>query len=323
MQTHFLTIPYILKGRFFSFFEKIMNPKVDNIHFDLKGYTQVKSIREGELKIGIYITANNKKVIIKALRYAYKNLLYELILNEINMLNLLKTLSLQVKSHINIGFPKLYKTYFHKNELVAIREFSEGKKLFSYDQDFKLNVITACLDYFKDLSKKLSQSYYKKIPKRTALQTTILFPIYFVIDIFKEPTKFILYIRLFYIFYKEFFSFKFWNTAYTLSHRDLTSDNVIIKGNDIQIIDLETAILAEEETDIALFPRFYMYEIEKDKILGFLKKQLQSSKKKSNFKRLTIFYTFQLMSAAAKDNKYYKEALEYAQYFYDNILLVI
>lgn len=263
--------------------------------------------------VGLYKDPLGKKVIIRRFNYRFKNLKYFQILSEVNLLKLLNS----VRNKQNIHFPKLIQLDQKKGEINLVREYFKGKRLNNFDSHTKVKILKRCMDLLGTYSEELLKKTDFQLPKRSPLEMMLFTPFYFLKSVLKDKANFKLYVKLVLIFYKSCFSLNLFNGKYVIAHRDLHSDNILINGKKIQILDPEVAMLAEEDTDLAIIARYYLSELEEQDYMELIKSRV---KDKSSFLRTTIFYSFRLLDNESIEDKYFLEAKDYLKTLSSKIL---
>ena len=285
----------------------------------LPGYTLIKLVKEDRgnfpKSVGKYRHHNDEIVIIKRLKFIFKNVVYHLSHNETAVLRVLN----KYQSTLRIRLPRILEVLEKNQERNIVFDLLPGKPLALYSEKTKLAAFDTVRSYFFDMSKKFSDSDIKSIPKRSAWQILVIFPFYLLQAIIKDRNNWKNYFRLAKLFYQYSRPRFLFQPEYILAHRDLTSINILKHGNKLGIVDFEAAIIAEAETDIALFPRYYYREIELSAIIHYLKQSLKSVKSLANFMRLSIFYTIHSIATETRKSPTYLEATGYIKPLLNNI----
>ncbi len=316
MNNHFLTTKYFIKGKLFNLLEKIIPGNNDDQKIDFgSNYKLIKWVRSQEgadlTSVGFFIK-NEKKVVIKVVRYKYKNLLYEQLINEKNMLSLMSDLSRKIKSgKINLVFPKVYGLISMPNQLALVTQFLSADSLKSKSSVRKIEILEQILSSFRKMSDLIDEDMLNKLPKRSCIQLLILFPIYLLKVIFADFKNIRIYLSLFFIFYKNYLRISNFNMKYILAHKDLHSENILINKNKVIIIDPEICVLADPNTDIAHIARYFSKELTDAEINNLLQVLLKSDNDKKNFLSLSIYYSLQMMAIRSKTDPDYEEARSY------------
>ncbi len=283
--------------------------KVKKIKKFSSNYRLIRQLKDSKenpnYSVGIYESVlDGKEVIIKRLDYIYRDLSYEFLKNEAVFLAFLNK-----ASNLNgIKFPKLIEMRDETDQLEVIEEYLPGRMLGDFSNDEKISALSRILHELKILSRKIPNSY--SFPCRTNLQMQIMFPWYAFKFLIKDPKTFYLSTGLIWEFYKRALIVD--NPRLVLSHRDLDSKNILINHeNELIVVDFESMVLAEAETDIAYTARFYSNELSNDSLIKLLTDQLQTKSERANFIRLTIFYSFHLLASKPVSSHFYLEAKEY------------
>jgi len=314
MNTHFLTTKYFIKGKFFDLLEKIIPGEIDLTKNELSSnYKLIKWIKKQDkdnlTSVGFF-KYKDKKVVIKIVRFKLKNSIYEQLINEASMLNFLAKVSAQSKG-IKLIFPKVHDLIYQNNQLALVTEYLDADLLISKSNEFKMNILKDILKKYKEMTLHATNEDYKCLPKRTYLQIIISFPVYLLKVMLYDLDNYSYYVKLMFIFYRNYFSINNFKMKYTLAHKDLHSNNILIKNNSVMIIDPEICVLADEVTDIAQIARLYSAEFSEAEMNSFLNDTLSSLNDKKHFIALTIFYSIQMMAIRNTNDSDYKEAYDY------------
>jgi serine/threonine protein kinase len=287
----------------------------------LKDYVYIKSFNkysdnQFSNDVGLYRDKNNNKVVIRRFYYYFKNLKYYQIMNECNMIKLVNNFKMKQDSDFQLFFPKLIKFTNTNNEIIAVRDYFQGDQLRRQNRILKVKILTFILENFLFISKQISEEGKKLLPARTAFYIFTAFPIALVRTILKDPNNIFYYFRLSFLFYFQFFG-SHNESQNVLAHRDLHSNNILIKEQKVQVLDLEIMLLAEEETDIAIISRCYSDDLNMETIIKLIKTNIKDKKR---FIRLSIFYSIQLMANEPISSYYYKQTYNYLQEVFPKII---
>lgn len=282
----------------------------------IAGYTLVKPLKEqtdiDHNSIGIYQDRKQNTVVIKHL-FSQKNAMakYQL-LNEKSMLDLLNTLSQEkVLAGYKISFPRLLSFRQTAREMYLAMELVDGQLLRDKTAVEKVQVVSKCLEFLEALSAEIPVDLQKQLPLRSALLQHLTLPIYVVIALLAKPKNAALYTQMFFIYYRYTLKNLFVKTPYTLAHKDLHQDNIMLNRSRITIIDPQVSVLSERFTDLAIVARLYLPEIGVSKLKKLLGEFLQTEHDKAAFVRLSIYFSFQLMAIKGVEHKFYAGAIEY------------
>ncbi len=316
MDDHFLTTQHYIKGKFLSALEKLFSRMLGESD-SLSDYRLLKWVKKQNKhnlsSVGFFKSKDNKKVVVKNIKFILKNLIYEQLINEANMLKLFSAL----KPRRRVRFPKVYDLIETSTEMTLVTEFIEGESLRKRDSEFKAKILEEILGDFAAMSRSINRKTLRALPKRSSMYIALSFPIYMAIVLLQDLKNTKYYIRLSYDFIINCFSLGIWKTNYIIAHKDLHSENIIISGNDAVIIDPEVSVITCAETDIAHIARYYAGEISKHDLVNLLSNVLANKEQKNNFIALTIYYSIQMMAIRRKNDPDYIEAKNYLfKYFY-------
>lgn len=316
----FITISKIFYGYFCNF---IYGEKINLEEFPvIQGYELVNPLRiqsgDDQNSVGIYQNEERKKVIIKSLTYKKNLLAASQLKHEGSMLDLLQEYQYSGKLH-KIRFPKLYEVINKPGSISIVMEFVEGKPIAELDAVTKLRILEDCINCFKQTTHALPSEVFSKLPKRTKLFMTITFSVYLLFAL-KQNFKLLgLLLSVTIQFYKYTMVAFFQKTSFILTHKALHEENVIVSGRSATIIDPQTGILAEEFSEIAIIPKFYLKDTGIIEIRNFLLKFLHSEDEVKNFFRLSIYYTVQTLALTGRGYTDYNDAKKYLQILNNNL----
>lgn len=186
--------------------------------------------------------------------------------------------------------------------------------------DDKIALFDRVIRFLASFSKKHAD-LLASLPHKSAVNTIITFPIYLGIACLKNPKRMFAYIQLAILFIRNIRIGAIVSPQYVLTHRDLTSENILRTPDGLPaIIDVETAIMAEKLTDLSLFPRFYMRELKPEAIRTYLSTHLYEPDDIADFIRLTIYYSIQMLCIEKKNSEYFEEAELYIDHFLTDLL---
>lgn len=320
MEKHFLTNKRVIKGKFYNYLELLFFKMKKRSFSNLKNYKYIKSFNKYSdnkfsNNVSLYKDLSQKMVVIRRFYYFFKNLKYEQILNEYNMMRLLEHIKTRQENEYQISFPRMISFTDINNEIMMVREYLEGNQLRNKERSIKIKSIKVILNHFLLLTEKISKEEKKILPTRTAWYTFSSFPIALFRATIKNPYNILLYLKLFIIFYFQFLG-SHRKQHYVLAHRDLHSNNILIKGHKIQILDSEIMVLAEQETDIAIISRCYSDEVNQETISNLIATHINDKKR---FMRLSIYYAIQLLANEPKKSNDYKQTYSYLRNVFPKI----
>lgn len=317
MEKHNLSILNYLKGLFVEIYDQFDNQEPENILPETyAGYRLEKSLtsladQQKGYQIGLY-SLGTKRVVIKFLKFKNKNLKYEQLLHEANLLKLLNT-----NKSLKVRIPRLLDLKLNSNMVVLIREYINGTPVKKISLPKKLEILNKCLEFFRKETVSDNNNYLSRRPE---ILNFLQMPFFLIFSIFKKPADFFIFIKIYIIYVESYFMTRKHESHLVIAHRDLHSENILISGNYINIVDNEIAILAKKETDLAIISRYYISEIPQDILTGFILNHLSTRIDKHNFLQLTIFYTFQKLALLPVSHKFYLDAQKYTGFLINNFL---
>lgn len=316
---YFLSKRRLLIGFMLSIFENVFSRTRQLEHFEFEEGMVVCKLKSKPSNWNnstniIFRLKKNKIVIVKKLKFKFKNLAYRQLMNEIGMFEFLAHLGAQkVNKHI-IKFPKVYKVLVRSNTITFAREYKTGKKLSELSTYHKVNLINLLLLFYANVSNNLEKKYLSRLPKRGYLYIILSFPYYLVVALLKNFHDRSVIFALVNIFVSNLNISRSWSNRLHLAHRDLHSQNLIINKKEIYIIDPEICVLAEKLTDLAIIARVYFNEVGQHYTEELLKINLENKTQFSDFMRLTVFYTLQILANYDRYSPDYRRAAEFAKY---------
>ena len=112
-----------------------------------------------------------------------------------------------------------------------------------------------------------------------------------------------------------------WGSAqYTFSHRDIHSENVIVNGDKLYLIDPAVAVWSFQETDAAIAARNYFGKLGEPGLRSLLRKLQAEHINETWFWLLSVYNTVHYLSYTNPTARYYQSALMYLHYLESNVL---
>lgn len=255
--------------------------------------------------VGIFEDRSGKRVILKHLQHRWKNLGYRQMLNEVSLLELFAHWSYAARSGRVVSFPVLREVKDLPGELIVVKEFEEGEILEVESSETQVAVIADCLDALRSLT----PGNQLPIGERTAWQIGLSFPFYWLRAFLKTTGHTKLMVSLWTTFYRHW-SGTIERTG-VVTHRDLYTRNILVNGQKVFILDLESMVLCTGETELALVARFNHRHWGDNLVHRMLVAELDSEAAKRSFAALSIYYAVQIMVTDRTTGPYYKESLDY------------
>jgi peptidoglycan/xylan/chitin deacetylase (PgdA/CDA1 family) len=255
-----------------------------------------------------YTGAEGREYIVKKLQYRFHNATYRFVQTEHTIFSLLRRYA---KTTDEIVVPSCVLSHDANGVLRTERSYLPGTSLAERGKGECLLVYERCVAGLHAMWARVPARMGKYLPVRMALGVYATFPLYAVAVLYRRPEDWKLIVFLVRMFYRFTTISSLIAPSYTLAHRDLTPENIVLTPNGPSIIDFEVAAIAENETDAALFPRYYYRYISIKHIISYLKRVCVGNTQRANMLRLSIFYTFQFLSFEKRESQYYREAGTY------------
>lgn len=310
-----LTISNILKAKVLSFFYRKNNKSSKLRKIIWKNFRLIKDYKTenygSNVSVGLYKN-KNKMIVVKQCKYEYQNLEYLHLMNEIFILKSVRNIKVHTKDNFIVRFPKFVKSINSKNNLTLITQFEKGIPLQKFSVKKKLLVLENCIEAINVIDKKLKKQVKRDFPVRSSFQTAVGFFYFFFKLSLKNLVSLNENIKLFYLFYKNFLTLdRFYDSTRFLNHRDLHSNNIIIKANEIIILDPGFMIMWEKNADIALLPQLYFKEIDPMDIQKVIEKHIISEADKANFIAIQIYDLVLSLSLLNQSSLEYKKYINF------------
>lgn len=199
--------------------------------------------------LALYKNGEGKKAVAKMRSAKIKGYHYYSLLNEIHIYELLnsaveRTMDRMPKQFRQMHIPQLIKKVETKDCLIALIEFIEGETAENLKPDQKIKLYLKTVDFIDFLGNQLTDAEKKQISQRTAINYILLYPLLLTKAMFTYPRA-IPYLFRGAIFFIKSFPIVSKNLRYTLVHRDLHFQNIIIKDDRISLIDLQHCVFTE------------------------------------------------------------------------------
>lgn len=308
MKHQFLTLTSCFQGIFLNGIESVFSAPTREPSIP-EAYRLIRWIKrqggDNVASVGIFEDRSGKRVILKHLQHHWKNLAYRQMLNEASLLELFAGWSYTARSGRTVSFPVLREVRDIPRELILVKEFEEGEILETESPEAQMAVMTDCLEALRSFA---SQSR-PPIGERTAWQIGLSFPFYWLRALLKTPEHARFMIGLLAIFYRHW-SGTIGRVA-VVTHRDLYARNVLVSGQKVFILDLESTVLCTRETELALVARFNHQHWGDDRVRRMLAADLDTEAARRSFAALSIYYAVQMMVTDRTTGPYYRESLDY------------
>jgi len=253
----------------------------------------------------------NQKLVLK--RYIGKKvLLFKLLTREARVLRWLNKNALS-KNLSDIHIPQLISEYRTKTEITILRQYIKGKTLRCFDIKTQLEIFLRCDTYFKNIPISRTADIKHIIVTKNQLYILFCFIFYYLRVLVKRNVinyqLFRLSIKFFLLSLGSILS----PTHYSLTHGDLSLDNIIYDSRQkkITIIDFSDVAVAEKETDLVIFSEYNHQLYSLKRFLSFIKSEITTPNSRKAFVKLAIFYLFQTLSSEDKQSYFYQNAVKY------------
>ena len=286
---------------------------------DFDGYTFVsvlKADNSSPFQVALYQDEQDKKYVVKTLPDLSNKEGVRCLKNEVLMLN---TLQRYDSSGVFFEMPKVCKVIETPTSLTVIRDHIDGKLLKDFNKNIQMESLFLTMEYFKTISKKISPKDLAALPKRNFLDT-LTFPLFVLKVLIKKPNHAFQLLKYSALFYKFTFLSFFITHTYSLVHRDLNVDNILVNKKHLSIIDFETAVLTEPEAELATMRRFFTFELTLEQTMQFLNRSLKTSAQKNAFARLSIFYAVHFLSITSTSHPFFQEAFDFLTLLQEKIM---
>ena len=312
MPPQFLTLKSCIQGIFINLAESIFWHATEPAAIPVE-YRLVRWIKrqggDNVASVGIFEDKQGARVIIKHLSHRWKTLDYRCILNEVSILTSARDWRYASQDGRQVRLPALREFLDLPGELIVVKEFLDGETLDTASLAEQQAVTQDCLEALR----RLGSSTIQPIGKRTALQLGLSFPFYWTRALMRDPFQAPLFFRLFFLFYRQWPSTM--RGSYAVTHRDLHTKNILVSGSSVVILDLESMVLCNEETDLAFTARFNLKGWGAGRVRSLLSSIAATPESKRNFSALSIYYSVQIMVTDRVNGVYYREALNYLSAF--------
>ena len=302
-----LNIKNLLLGKIGNYLNRFSTSKnVDSQ--ELKNYSLIKDITPSytakKNRVGIYRETNGKEVVVKRVNYSVENMDAMYLNNEAFTLKTLRNMDSKTKI-----FPVLVDFLQSENRMSLITEYFESINLENVDKTTRLEIIIKSLYLLKALSEELQRKKFLKLPIRKPFYYLLSFPLNITRLTIKKPENIKKYLKLGFMFYRNYSQVIFGNFTLGFVHRDLWPDNILYssKNDSIKIIDWESAIVSDSLYDLAQIAMIYSKELGVQDTVGILREYLDSNSKKRRFIGLSIFNSIQILTNNSPEHPVFKD----------------
>jgi serine/threonine protein kinase len=309
----FLTIPRFIRSKITSMIEEHLPMEQLTVSTKHDGYTFVRKTTARNFRdssfVGVYKNAKGKSVVIKDYMYHLRNLDYEYLHNEISALELLGCASL---AKYSVRVPRLVLQKDENHRITIISEFMSGESIARLTPAQVVKILTTVYTYFWQVSEQIYQKATHYIPLRRKFLLYILFPIYAVRVVINKPSTWKLVCRASYFFGRYSHYILLNKTPYTLTHRDLSPDNILYdkKTKAITVLDAECICMTDKLHDLSSLPRMFIDHLSASDMMGIIDSLSLTGQEK---KRLIALLVNNCMNKLATEIKFiepYTKALD-------------
>lgn len=266
----------------------------------------------------LYNTDKNTVAVQRVVNFNVKNMSYRHARNHADILKLLNVLIKRTDKNKILSVPKIISVKETNKQLTITREYIDGDVIDEQAPELMNKALVKCITTLRLLSKKLTNSELLDIPSRGKIYTIAFFPVYCFKLIISDPIFILSNLDLISLFYLCYLSTP-GTILLTISHRDLSPNNILVNNNRIFLIDFETTLLSEPETDIAIATMYFSKKM-KLKIMTFLQQFVKTNYQRDDYIRLSIFYIFQLLSNESKKSNYYEDTVKHGLFLKEKII---
>jgi serine/threonine protein kinase len=292
--------------------------QIQHVPNSIDSYTLVQMLKparkRGEVSVGLYAAPDGTQVIIKYLNYLWQNSAYYQLLNEVKVTRLLES----VKS--SLRYPHIYQVIQNPNIIYLIREYIPGEPIRNSTSEMAKKIIDDVLAELRRVNSGLSITQKYVLSKRSPIQIILTLPIYFIMALIRNMSMIHIYRKLIVVFYQHYSFTKLFQPIYTLAHRDLTPDNILVCQKKIAVIDTEVCMLAEIESDVVVAVREFYSKIGLDGIRELISKYIIHDQQKRNFIGLSSYYLLQSFATMDMTDDGYRRDSDYARIFINKLL---
>lgn len=202
--------------------------------------------RNREYNYGLYRDSLGKRALAKQLRYPQSTLAAYWLMNEIRVY---ETLWLVLETHPeserkfpHIHIPKLLDVRETAGQALFLLEYIEGSPLRESAEEYQGQVLSNVVEYLTWLGKGVATNQLFPLKRRTALQALLILPIIVIRSLWRFPQHGWLIIRAS-ITYGALFPKLLKNETLRFAHRDLGLDNILVRNEEVWLIDFQIAAL--------------------------------------------------------------------------------
>lgn len=269
----------------------------------IKQYKRANS--EKNTSVGLF-TDGTGEYIIKTLPWLVKTLEYRHFMHEAAILTALDGFTKKTGGFI-VQFPSLLGMHKEQRATHMIMKRYAGNSLTEQTvlQPAVFFAILDCLETAYKEKRQLAQT----IPARHPLILLCIFPYFFFMAIVHSRKSLRLLVPYLFRFFQAFRCAL--QSPYTIAHRDIHLDNILLSGKTVTILDPETCVAASRETDIALIARFYYRSWGMEKTIRFLSQRITTKQQLEAFFFFSVYYSTQTLSVPALKPIYYRQTVAF------------
>lgn len=199
--------------------------------------------------LALYKNSQGRRVVAKMRSAKIKGYHYYSLLNEIRIYELLNRAIRRIGRRMPEEFrqmhiPKLIKKVETKDHLIALIEFIQGQPAEDCRPQEKVRLYLKTVDFLNFLGNQLTDEEKKQISQRTVINYLLLYPLLLTKAMLTYPRTILDLLQGALVFMSNL-PVILKNPHYTLVHRDLHFQNIIVSSSRIWVIDLQHCVFTE------------------------------------------------------------------------------
>lgn len=149
-----------------------------------------------------------------------------------------------------ISVPRIYSSLSGENGFLLLMEFIDGKKLSSFSDSYKVEIVSDSISYLRKISPLIARKN-QHISRRSAIRIWLQFQYYFLRSLIHRFATIQTLASFYWTFHKGLFHL-FVKSEEIFVHADLGYfDNILVKDDTVYLIDFDIAVFADKNLEIA------------------------------------------------------------------------